>query len=64
VSPRRQELDFGALPVPSPREVNEAADIIGEDLAWEMTGNAGFSEASPDQLRAIVAEAKKQQGTL
>ena len=59
---RRQELDLGSQAVPTPREVNEAADIIGEQRAWEMTGDAGFSEASPDQLRAIVAEARKYAG--
>lgn len=56
---RRSEFSSGSLPVPTPREVNDAADIIGEDVAWEMTGNRGFSEASPDQLRAIVAAAKE-----
>lgn len=56
---RRGEFNQGSLPVPTPREVNEAAGIIGEDVAWDMTGGAGFSEASPDQLRAIVAAAKE-----
>jgi len=58
---RRDEFNQGSAPIPTPREVNEAADIIGEDVAWEMTGNMGFSEATADQLRAIVAEAKKRQ---
>jgi hypothetical protein len=58
---RREELEAGVQPVPTPREINEAIDALGEDRAWEVGGidpSMGLSAAEPDQLRAIVKESK------
>ena len=43
---------------PTPRQVIEAVEIIGEDRAYEITGPGFLSGASLETLTRIVAEAR------
>ena len=57
---RRDELQWGATPPPSPREVQEASDILG-DYATSRVCPKGIGSASPDQHRELVRRARQMQ---